>query len=254
VRLIHPVLVRGMRTNALAVALGMLVVGFSALLLMAFLPADRPAALALLGLSATLGIGAGTAMVWREATAGRRRRSEIGDDIARLLAPAFDDSYTLVLAPRLPGVPADLAALLVGPAGVRSLIARRWRGRYRVRGRGWELDTRSGTGWVPTLTNPSFDADAVAGAVARWSRSAIDDPSVAITPAIAFPRPYSSVVLEEPVGEIVTTDNAPWWAQSIGRVQRLDAHRAARFVEAVLSASEAEAMAASASSPSPRVA
>lgn len=253
-RLIHPVLVHGMRTNALAVALGMLVVGSSALLLMAFLPADRPAALALLGLSAALGIGVGSTMVWREATAGRRRRSEIGDDIARLLAPAFDDSYTLVLAPRLPGVPADLAALLVGPAGVRALVARRWRGRYRVRGRGWELDTRSGAGWIPTLTNPSFDADAVAGAVARWCRAAIDDPSVAITPAIAFPRPYSSVVLEEPVGEIVTTDNAPWWAQSIGRVQRLDAHRAARFVEAVVSASEAEAMAASPSSPAPRVA
>jgi len=126
---------------------------------------------------------------------------------------------------------------------VRALIARRWRGRYRVRGRGWELDTRSRAGWIPTLTNPSFDADAVADAVTRWSRTAIDDPSVGVTAAIAFPRPYSSVVLEEPADEIVTTDNAPWWAQSIGRIQRLDAHRAARFVEAVLSASEAEATA-----------
>jgi len=51
----------------------------------------------------------------------------------------------------------------------------------------------------------------------------------------------------------VTTDNAPWWAQSIGRVQRLDAHRAARFLEAVVSAAEAEANAA-ARSRSPRVA
>ena len=70
----------------------------------------------------------------------------------RLLAPAFDDSYTLVLSPRLPGVPADLAALLVGPAGVRALIARRWRGRYRVRGRGWELDTQLTGGLDPTPT------------------------------------------------------------------------------------------------------
>jgi len=60
-------------------------------------------------------------------------------------------------------------------------------------------------------------------------------------------------VLEEPAGEIVTTDNAPWWAQSIGRVQRLDAHRAARFVEAVLSAAEAEAIAGTQSA-APRVA
>jgi hypothetical protein len=253
VRLIHPILIRGMRTNALAVALGMLVVGGTALALMSLMPANRIVPIALLGLSAALGLGVGSAMVWREARAGRRWRKEVGEDIARLLAPALDDSYTLVLAPRLPGVPADLAALLDGPAGVRALVERRWRGRYRVRGRGWELDTHSRAGWIPTLTNPSFDADAVADAVTRWSRAAIDDASVAITAAVAFPRPYSSVVLEEPSGEIVTTDNAPWWAQSIGRVQRLDAHRAARFVEAVLSASEAEATAA-ARSAAPRVA
>jgi len=157
------------------------------------------------------------------------------------MGPVFDDTYTLVLAPRLPGVPNDLAALLVGPPGVRAVIARRWRGHYRVRGRGWEFDTHSRAGWVPTLTNPSFDADGVAAAVARWSHDAVDDQAIAISPAIAFPRAHSIVVLEEPEGEIVTTDNAPWWAQSIGRVQRLDAVRAARFVEAVLSASEVEA-------------
>lgn len=252
-RLILPVNIRGMRTHALTVALGMLIVGFTALAFVALLPSNRVVALALMGVSAALGIGVGMAMVWREARAARRRRNETGDDLVRLLAPTLDDSYTLVLAPRLPGVPGDLAALLVGPAGVRALIARRWRGRFRVRGRGWELDTRSRAGWIPTLTNPSFDADAVADAVGRWSRAAVDDPSVAITPAIAFPRPYSTVVLEEPDGEIVTTDNAPWWAQSFGRVQRIDAQRATRFVEAVLSASEAEATGA-ARSAAPRVA
>lgn len=252
-RLIHPVMIRGMRTHALTVALGMLIVGFTALVLVALLPSNRVVAVALMGVSAALGIGVGTAMAWREARAARRRRNETGDDIARLLAPTLDDSYTLVLAPRLPGVAADLAALLVGPAGVRALIARRWRGRFRVRGRGWELDTRSRAGWIPTLTNPSFDADAVADAVGRWSRAAVGDPSIAVTPAIAFPRPYSTVVLEEPDGEIVTTDNAPWWAQSIGRVQRIDAQRAARFVEAVLSTSEAEAR-GTAQSAAPRVA
>lgn len=239
-RLIHPAVAR-IHTNVVAVALAMLVVGGTAVVLMALLPPNRVAAIALLGLSAALGFGVGGAMIWRALGEARRRREQIGDDLARLLAPTFDDSYTLVLAPRLPGVPSDLAAVLVGPAGVRALIARRWRGRYRVRGRGWELDTHSRAGWVPTLTNPSFDADGVADAVARWSRTAVEDPGIAIAPAIAFPRPYSSVVLEEPVGEIVTTDNAPWWAQSIGRVQRIDAHRAARFVEAVVNASEAEA-------------
>jgi hypothetical protein len=240
-RLIHPSLIRGFRDNALAVALAMLVVGGIAIVLMAFLPPTRIAPIALLGLSAALALGVGAGMAWRVVRKSRRRREEIGDDLGRMLAPAFDDTYTLVLAPRLPGVPDDLAGLLVGPPGVRAFVARRWRGRYRVRGRGWEFDTRSRAGWIPTLTNPSFDADAVAYAVARWTREALDDPSVTISPAVAFPRSYTTVVLEEPVGEVVTADNAPWWAQRIGRVQRLDPRRAARFIEAVLSASEAEA-------------
>lgn len=240
-RLIRPARVRRYNGNALSLGLAMLVVGGVAVLLMAFLPANRVAPIALLALSAALALGIGGAMAVRSVTNARRVKVGFSEDLARLLAPAFDDAYTLVLAPRLPGVPNDLAALLVGPPGVRALIARRWRGHYRVRGRGWEFDTHSRAGWIPTLTNPSFDADTVAAAVARWSQDGFDDQTIAITPAIAFPRSHSSVVLEEPDSEIVTTDNAPWWAQSIGRVQRLDAVRAARFVEAVLAASEVEA-------------
>jgi hypothetical protein len=240
-RLIHPSIVRGFRDNALTVALAMLVVGSVAVLLMSLLPPSRIAPIALLGLSGAMGLGVGAGLAWRAVRRARRHREQIGDDLGRMLAPAFDDTYTLLLAPRLPGVPDDLAALLVGPAGVMAFVARRWRGRYRVRGRGWEFDTRSRAGWIPTVTNPSFDADAVADAVTRWTRANLDDPNVAISPAVAFPRTYSTVVLEEPTGEVVTADNAPWWAQSVGRVQRLDPRRAARFVDAVLSASEAEA-------------
>jgi len=252
-RLIHPAVARRVRDHALAVGLAMLLVGGTSLLLMALLPPTRVAPIALLGLSASLALGIGCAMVLRVLVNLRQRREEMGDDIGRMLAPAFDDSYILVLAPRLPGVPGDLAAVLVGPPGVRALIARRWQGTYRVRGRGWEYHTHSRAGWIPTITNPSFDADAVSEAVARWTRAAIDDPTVTITPAVAFPRSHTTVVLEEPDGEIVTTDNAPWWAQRIGKVQRLDPQRAARFVEAVLAASESEA-ARTASAPAPRVA
>lgn len=240
-RLIRPAVVRRIRDHALAVGLAMLLVGGLSLVLMAVMPTTRVAPIALLGLSASLALGVGCATVFRAVGNARRRRVEYGDDLGRMLAPAFDDSYVLVLAPRLPGVPNDLAALLVGPPGVRALIARRWDGRYRVRGRGWEFDTHSREGWIPTITNPSFDADQVSDAVARWWQQAIDDPTVSITPAIAFPRHFSRIVLEEPDGEVVTTDNAPWWAQRIGKVQRLDPQRAARFVEAVLSASEVEA-------------
>lgn len=254
-RLIHPSLARSFRDNLLLVALAMLVVGGIAVILMALLPPTRVAPIALLSLSAALGLGVGAGMAWQFVVRARRRREQISDDLGRLLAPAFDDSYTLVLAPRLPGVPEDLAALLVGPAGVKAFIARRWRGRYRVRGRGWEFDTRSRSGWIPTDTNPSFDADTVAAAVSRWTRETLADPTVVISPAVAFPRSYSTVVLEEPIGEIVTADNAPWWAHSIGRVQRLDPRRAARFVEAVLTASEAEAEArGSARAPTPTMA
>jgi hypothetical protein len=222
----------------MALSLGMLLVGMVAILLMALLPNDRVSGVAMLGISAALGIGVGLAWLIRAISSGRR---PLGDDLARLLAPAFDDSYVLILSPRLPGVPDDLAGLLVGPAGVRALVARRWRGRYRVRGRSWEYDTRSGGGWIPCRTNPSFDADAVADAVAAWARSQIDEPALPVAPAVAFPRPFSVIVLEEPAGEVVTADNAPWWAQSIGRLQRMDPPRVARFVGSVMDASDAVA-------------
>jgi len=59
-----------------------------------------------------------------------------------------------------------------------------------------------------------------------------------VRPAIVFPRAHSRIVLEEPTDEVVTTDNAPWWANTIGRVRRLDPAMSARMVQAVLDASE----------------
>ncbi|MGH2455336.1 MAG: hypothetical protein ACRDHD_03665 [Candidatus Limnocylindria bacterium] len=241
-RLIRPA--TASRRWALALSLGMLLVGLIAILLMSALPGDRVSAVALLGIAAALGLGVGLA--WLIRAVGGEGRGPVGDDLARMLAPALDDSYVLIVSPRLPGIGDDLAALLVGPGGLRAIVARRWRGRYRVRGRGWEYDTRSSSGWIPCRTNPTYDADAVADAVARWARTAADEPSLAVTPAVAFPRAFSVVVLEEPDGEVVTVDNAPWWAQSIGRVQRLDPPRIARLVQAIIDAADAGAPAVSA--------
>ena len=235
-RLIRPAVSHAERRWALALSLGMLLAGMLALLLMAFLPGERMSAVAALGVAAALGIGVGLAWLIRALGDGRR---PLGDDLARLLAPAFDDSYVLIVAPRLPGVSDDLAALLVGPPGVRALVVRRWAGRYRVRGRAWEYDTRGSAGWIPCRTNPSFEADAVADAVTGWARGATDDPAVAASPVVAFPQPRSVVVLEEPGGEIVTADNAPWFAQRIGRLQRMDSARVGRFVQAVIDAGDA---------------
>jgi hypothetical protein len=235
-RLIRPARRRDERRVAVLMSLAMLGVGVAAIGLMALLPGDRISGLAMLGIAAALGIGIGLAWLIRALS---REPPQLGDDLVRLLAPAFDDTYVLILSPRLPDVPSELAALLVGPAGVRALLVRRWRGRYRVRGRRWEYDTKSRKGWIPCRTNPSFDGDAAAEAVARWARTAIDEPSLPIAPAVAFPRSWSVIILEEPEGEVVTTDNAPWWAQSIGRVQKMDEQRAARFVQGVVDAVEA---------------
>jgi len=238
-RLIRPLASNAERRWALALSLGMLLIGMVAILLMTLLPGGRLTAVAALGISAALGIGVGLA--WLIRALGNARRPA-GEDLARLLAPAFDDAYALIIAPRLPGVSQDLAALLIGPPGVRAVVARRWRGRYRVRGRAWEYDTKGRAGWIACRTNPSFEADAVADAVASWAHGATDDPAIAITPVVAFPQPFSIIVLEEPGSEVVTADNAPWFAQSIGRVQRMDAARVGRFVQAVMDAADAVAL------------
>ncbi len=239
-RLIRPMDTRRAARSTVILALLMLIVGCTALALMSIIPTSRPAPIALLALSAALGLGVGCAISLRAFSAGRRRTKERGDDLVRLLAPAFDDSYVLIVSPRLPGVPGDLAALLVGPPGVRALIARRWHGSYRVRGRGWDYDTRTRAGWVPCITNPSFDARTVVQAVTRWAGTTLPEAPIPVAGTIAFPRQHSRVVLEEPDLEVVTTDNAPWWAQLIGRVQRMDGQRVGRFVEAVLEAGKAE--------------
>ncbi|HET7686537.1 MAG TPA: hypothetical protein VFM19_09050 [Candidatus Limnocylindria bacterium] len=235
-RLIRPRTPSGNR-RPLLLALLMLGVGAIAAGLAARLPGASEAA-GPLALAAALGLGVGVAWLIRAVT--RRPASPIADELGRLLGDAFDESWVLIAEPRLPGVSRDLAGLLVGPAGVRALVVRRWRGRYRVRGRGWEYDTRDRRrGWIRCRTNPSFDADSVAGAVSAWARAAQVDEHLEVIGATAFPYGHSKVVLEEPGGEVVTTDNAPWWANSIGRVRRLDPRRVAVVVEAVMAATEA---------------
>lgn len=239
-RLIRPARNRQDRRWAIALSLGMLLVAAVAIALMTLLPDERLSAIGALAISAAIGIGVGLAWLIRAVSDARR---PMGDDLVRLLSPAFDDAYVLIVWPRLPGVPDDLEALLVGPPGVRALIARRWRGRYRVRDRAWEYDTRSRRGWIPCRTNPSFAAAAVAEAVTQWARGATDDPVLNVTPVVSFPLAISRIVLEEPDGEVVTSDNAPWYAQRIGRGQRMDAARVSRFVQAVIDAADAPAVA-----------
>ena len=240
-RLIRPRPPEGIR-RPLLVALLMLGTGAVAAGLAARLPAGSQAA-GPLALTAALGLGIGAA--WLVRTLRRRPASPVGDELSRLLGSTFDDAWALVVEPRLPGVSRELAGLLVGPGGVRALVVRRWRGRYRVRGRGWEYDTRDPRrGWIRCRTNPTSDADSVAGAVSAWAREAQLDEQLGVVGAPVFPHAHSRLVLEEPEGEIVTADNAPWWANRIGRLRRLDPARVAVIVESVMGATEEVAAAA----------
>jgi hypothetical protein len=241
-RVIRPSALRGEgRRRALLLAATMLATGLLAAQLTLLTPAS--AATGVLAASAALGLGIGAA--WMTRTLRPNRSRSAAEALAALLAPTFDDSYTLLLAPALPiRDAARLDGLLVGPAGVRVLTVRDWDGRYRVRGRGWEFDARGRRGWITCRTNPSFDAASLAEGFARWASGAgLVLPDTAMRPTIAFPNRRSRIVLEEPVDEVVTTDNAPWWANAIGRVQRLDPSSVARVVATVMEAAEERASA-----------
>jgi hypothetical protein len=194
----------------------------------------------LLAAVAALGIGVGGAWLVRAMRPNRGRA--IAAKLEDLLAPALDDSYTLLLAPRLPIRDTErLDGILIGPGGVRIITARDWHGRYRVRGRTWEFEAGGRRGWIRCRTNPSFDAGGLASGFVRWAadRGFKDLPLHA---ALAFPLPHSRVVLEEPEIEVVTGDNAPWWANRIGRVRRLDEAVGLRLATAIIEEAELQAV------------
>ena len=185
---------------------------------------------------AAIALGIGAVLLVRILRPNRSR--QLTSAMTTLLGETFDDSYALIVAPRL-GIrdAGRLDGILVGPAGVRVITVRDWVGHYRVRGRIWEFDTHGRKGWIRCRTNPSWDANSICDGVVRWARE-VGLPDMPIRPAVVFPRRHSHIVLEEPEDEIVTADNAPWWANSIGRVRRMDGSDAARLVEAVLDAAE----------------
>ena len=193
----------------------------------------------LMASAAAIGLGVGAAWLARATSPNRMHSTTV--KLERLLAPLFDDSYTLVLSPRLPiRDAARLDGLLVGPAGVRALTVRDWEGRYRVRGRSWEFHAGRGRDWIPCRTSPSHEAASLGEGIERWAAQA-GVRHVPLRGTVAFPLSRSRIVLEEPEDEIVTAANGPWWASTIGRARRLDAGIGASFVRAVLDAADAPA-------------
>ena len=224
------------RRRPLLLACSMLATGLIGVELALLGSESTVAATGLMASAGALGIGVGAAWLFR--IVGPIRRRSAFELLQQMLEPAFDDTYTLVLGPQLPVREGRrLDGLLVGPAGVRALTVRDWEGRYRVRGRGWEFDGGR-RGWIKCRTNPSFDAARLGEGVSRWAND-VGVPNLPVRGAVAFPMKHSRIVLEEPEDEIVTTDNAPWWANAIGRVRRLDPVAGQAFVAAVLDAADA---------------
>jgi hypothetical protein len=219
------------RRRSMLLSLSMLATGVLAVLV-TVISSPAPAATGAMAGAAALGLGVGSAWLVRVLRPNRTRA--LSAALIELLGPAFDDTYTLLVAPRLPvRDAARLDGVLVGPGGVRVITARDWEGRYRVHRRVWEFDARGRRGWIRCRTNPSFDAAKLTEGFIRWL-GAQEFRDLPVRPAIAFPMARSRIVLEEPDEEIVTADNAPWWANSIGRVRRLDETLAGRVVQAVL--------------------
>jgi hypothetical protein len=235
-RVIRPMtLSPGARRRPMLLAVAMLITGVLGIEL-TLLIATTPTGAAIGGATAAVALGIGAAWLVRLLRPNRSR--QLASAMEALLGDTFDDTYALVVAPRLAiRDAARLDGILVGPAGIRVITVRDWVGHYRVRGRAWEFDTHGRKGWIPCRTNPSWDANALSDGVTRWARD-VGFPDLPIRPAVLFPRPHSQIVLEEPEDEIVTADNAPWWANSIGRVRRMSPADAARVVEAVLDAAE----------------
>ncbi len=217
------------------VALAMIAVGAVSILL-AFLGPPSPVRVGLLACTAAIGVGVGSAWLWRVMQPDHSRRRS--DALVGLLSGTLGDDYTLVIQPRIPVRDlARLDAILVGPGGTRVITVREWHGTYRIHGKTWEYDTHSRHGWIKCRTNPSTEATALAFGIARWAEE-MALPEIHLRAAIVFPHAHSRVVLEEPTEEVVTSDNAPWWANTYGRVMRLNQATAARIVEAILDAAE----------------
>lgn len=239
-RVIRPAaLASNRRRRPLLLALSMLASGVLAAELVLIGTGATVAATGVLGSAAAVGLGVGAAWLARAVSPNRMRSA--AELLESLLAPVFDDSYALVLSPRLPiRDAARLDGLLIGPAGVRALTVRDWEGQYRVRGRQWEFHAGRAGGWIRCRTNPSVDAVTLGEGVGRWAAE-VGLPHVPVRGAVAFPLKRSRIALEEPEGEIVTADNGPWWGNAIGRARRLDQATGAGFLAAVLDAADAPA-------------
>jgi hypothetical protein len=170
---------------------------------------------------------------WLPQDPGERVAADEAKALERLLDPVLSDAYVLILSPDIPGVDQSLRGLLIGPGGVRALLVRRWNGHFRQRGRAWEYDSRGKRGWIPCRTDPTKDGRQVLGQLTAWMRDNLGT-TLPVEATIAFPDRHSQIELtNDPVTEVVTLDNAPWWANHLSKARRMDERSAGRLLEAL---------------------
>jgi hypothetical protein len=73
----------------------------------------------------------------------------------------------------------------------------------------------------------------VLGQLTTWMRDNLGT-TLPVEATIAFPDRHSRIELtNDPVTEVVTLDNAPWWANRLAKARRMDERSAGRLLEAL---------------------
>jgi hypothetical protein len=73
----------------------------------------------------------------------------------------------------------------------------------------------------------------VLGQLTSWIQDALGT-TLPVEATIAFPDRHSKIELtNDPITEVVTLDNAPWWANRLSKARRMDERSAGRLLEAL---------------------
>jgi Nuclease-related domain len=122
------------------------------------------------------------AMAWRRGAAGERRT-------ARLLTPLEQHGWAVLHDLAVPGRPANLDHLIIGPGGVFAIDSKQYRGRLQLDAVGKLWHGRYPL--APTLRAASWEADQAA--------QVLPDPGMAVVPIVAVhgaPVPWGKVVTD----------------------------------------------------------
>jgi hypothetical protein len=179
-------------------------------------------ALLLLGVIAVAGPNEGDVAIKRSGAAG--------EAVLPQVLRSLPDSYSLLNGVPLPGWPADIDHVLVGPGGVWAIEAKHHVGTVQCVGDAWGY-TRLGRGGVPReghIGSPSEQARRAAGALERYLRSQLHAADLVVAPLLVFTHPQVELRLEAPTLTVLRA--ADVLAFIIGRPARLSTTQCEQIV------------------------